>query len=88
MYFDTTYILFVLPAVILSLWASWNVKHTYKKYEQQINSRGLTGASAARRVLDAKQQRNAECKRQDEVRENERTATVLGSKRWEPPQVS
>lgn len=53
MYFDTTYLLFVLPAVILSLWASWNVKHTYRKYSQQFNSRGITGAQAARRVLDA-----------------------------------
>ena len=24
MYFDYTYVIFVLPAVILSLWASWN----------------------------------------------------------------
>ena len=53
MYLDMTYIVLVLPAVILSLWASWNVKHTYKKYAKQLNSRGLTGASAARRILDA-----------------------------------
>ena len=53
MYLDMTYILMILPAVIFSLWASWNVKHTYRKYEKQINSRGLTGADAARRVLDA-----------------------------------
>ena len=53
MYLDMTYIVLVLPAVILSLWASWNVKHTYKKYAKQLNSRGLTGADAARRVLDA-----------------------------------
>ena len=53
MYLDMTYIVLVLPAVIFSLWASWNVKHTYKKYAKQLNSRGLTGASAARRILDA-----------------------------------
>ena len=53
MYLDMTYIVLVLPAVILSLWASWNVKHTYKEYAKQLNSRGLTGADAARRVLDA-----------------------------------
>ena len=53
MYLDITYIIFVLPAVILSLWASWNVKHTFKKYAEVHNSRGLTGADAARRVLDA-----------------------------------
>lgn len=53
MYLDMTYILLVLPAVILSLWASANVKKTFKKYARQMNSRGLTGADAARRVLDA-----------------------------------
>ena len=58
MYFDITYLIMILPAVIFSLWASWNVKHTYKKYEKQINSRGMTGADAARRVLDANGLRN------------------------------
>ena len=53
MYLDMTYIVLVLPAVILSLWASWNVKRTFKKYAKVENSRGLTGADAARRVLDA-----------------------------------
>ena len=31
MYIDMTYIILVLPAVILSLWASWNVKRTFEK---------------------------------------------------------
>ena len=53
MYLDMTYIVFVLPAVILSLWASWNVKRSFSKYAKVLNSRGLTGADAARRVLDA-----------------------------------
>ena len=47
MYLDMTYIVLVLPAVILSLWASWNVKRTFKKYAKVQNSRGLTGADAA-----------------------------------------
>ena len=52
MYFDYTYVIFVLPAVILSLWASWNVKRTFRKYSEQMNSRGITGAQAARQVLE------------------------------------
>lgn len=52
MYIDMTYIYLVLPALILSLWASWNVKRTFEKYSRQKNARGLTGADAARRVLD------------------------------------
>ena len=58
MYIDYTYIVMILPAVIFSLWASWNVKRTYRKYQKQINSRGLTGGEAARRVLDANGLRN------------------------------
>ena len=63
MYLDSTYLVLVMPAVILSLWASWNVKHTYKKYSKQLNSRGLTGADAARRVLDANGLRNVPVER-------------------------
>ena len=63
MYLDMTYLILVMPAVILSLWASWNVKHTYKKYSKQLNSRGLTGADAARRVLDANGLRNVPVER-------------------------
>ncbi|MBO5506034.1 MAG: zinc metallopeptidase [Clostridia bacterium] len=50
--FDMTYIIFVLPAIILSLWASANVNSTFNKYRQFGNSRGLTGADVARKILD------------------------------------
>ena len=51
MYFDWTYIVLVLPCVLLSLWASNSVNSTFKKYSQQRSVRGLTGAEAAQRVL-------------------------------------
>lgn len=50
---DWTYIVLVLPCILLSLWASSNVNATFKKYSQQRNYRGLTGAEAAQRVLRA-----------------------------------
>lgn len=53
MFIDYTYILFVLPAVVLAMIASWSVKSTFEKYSKRRNARGLTGADAARRVLDA-----------------------------------
>ena len=53
MYFDWTYIILVMPAVLFTMWASSNVKNTYARYSQQFNRRGITGAEAARRVLDA-----------------------------------
>jgi len=52
MYIDMTYIILVLPAVIFALWASSHVNSTFSKYSQQYNSRRLTGAQAARFVLD------------------------------------
>ena len=52
MYFDMTYITLVLPAVIFAMWASSHVNSTFAKYSQQFNSRHLTGAQAARFVLD------------------------------------
>ena len=51
--FDWTYLVLVLPCVILSLWASSNVNSTFKKYSQQYSVRRLTGAEAAQRVLTA-----------------------------------
>ena len=49
--FDWTYLVLVLPCVILSLWASSNVNSTFQKYSQQYSIRRLTGAQAALRVL-------------------------------------
>ena len=51
--FDMTYLVLVLPCVLLALWASFNVKSTFKRYSQQFPSRRITGADAARRVLAA-----------------------------------
>ena len=51
--FDSTYLLLVLPCMLLSLWASSNVSSTFKKYSRQFSSRRITGADAARRVLSA-----------------------------------
>lgn len=46
------YLIFMLPALLLGLWAQAKVKHTFNKYNKVSNSRGMTGAQAARMVLD------------------------------------
>lgn len=51
--FDWTYVVLVLPCIILSMWASANVNSTFKKYSGQLSSRRITGAEAAQRVLMA-----------------------------------
>jgi Zn-dependent membrane protease YugP len=51
MFFDPTYLLFILPALALSLWASWRTKAAFKKFSQVRTARGLTGAQAATEML-------------------------------------
>ncbi len=49
--FDWTYLVIILPCLILSLWASARVNSTFKRYSKQLSSRRITGADAAERVL-------------------------------------
>ncbi len=51
MFFDPMYFVFIIPAVVLSLWASWRVKSNFKKYSKVRSSRGITGAEAAAELL-------------------------------------
>ena len=50
-YFDYSYFLFMLPALILSLYAQIKVSSTFAKYSKIKNSNGLTGSEAAYKVL-------------------------------------
>lgn len=47
------YLFLVLPAIILSIWASFNVNSTYKKYAKVKTHSGLTSNDVVRRILDA-----------------------------------
>jgi len=51
MYFDPSYLVFILPALALSLWASWRTHSAFKKYSRVRTARGLTGAQAAQEML-------------------------------------
>ena len=51
--FDMSYIILVLPCLILSIWASTNVNSTFRKYDKVHSLRRITGADAAQRVLSA-----------------------------------
>jgi hypothetical protein len=53
MFFDMTYLLFMIPGLLFMLWAQNKVRGTYKRYSQVRNDQGMTGAQAARRVLDS-----------------------------------
>ena len=51
-YYDVTYIL-VLIGFAFTMFASFGVNSTFNKYKDVMNRHGLTGAMAARRILDA-----------------------------------
>ena len=53
MYFDWTYIVLVLPCMLIAMWASSNVNSTFRRYSKQYSIRRITGAQAAQRVLSA-----------------------------------
>ena len=53
-FFDPMYLLFVLPAIILTMYAQAKVHGTYRKFSQVRNAQNLTGAQVARYLLRAK----------------------------------
>lgn len=51
--FDMSYVVLVLPALLLAMWAQFNVKSTFSKYSKIASGRGMTGFDAARHILDS-----------------------------------
>jgi Zn-dependent membrane protease YugP len=51
MYFDPSYFIFVIPPLLLGLWAQMKVKGAYAKWTQVRNQRGLTGLDAANVII-------------------------------------
>ena len=51
MIFDPVYLIFMAPALGLSLWASWRVKANFNKYSKVQTVRGVSGAEAAAELL-------------------------------------
>jgi Zn-dependent membrane protease YugP len=49
--FDLYYLILIVPALLLGLWASYQVNHNFKKYSSMMSSRGYTGADAAGLIL-------------------------------------
>jgi Zn-dependent membrane protease YugP len=45
------YLIFMIPALLLSLWASFRTKSAFNKYQKVRTARGLTGAQAAQEML-------------------------------------
>ena len=52
-FFDPLYILFLAPGLILMLWAQNKTRSNFARYSRIRNHLGMTGAQAARQVLDS-----------------------------------
>ncbi|MBN1631304.1 MAG: zinc metallopeptidase [Thermoleophilia bacterium] len=53
MYFWYWDLILLVPAFLLSLYAQYKVKSTFSRYSEVPSSRGITGAQAARMLLDS-----------------------------------
>jgi uncharacterized protein len=51
LFFDFRYLMFMVPALLLALFAQWRVTSTYRKFSQIRNAQGLTGADVARVLM-------------------------------------
>lgn len=53
MYIDSYYLVLVVPALLLSMWAQVKVKSTFERFSKEEVARGITGAQAAAYLLKA-----------------------------------
>ena len=51
-YIDPLYLLFAIPGLLIGIWAQIKLRHAYGKYSQVPVESGMTGAQAARAILD------------------------------------
>ncbi len=63
MFFSPMYFAFLLPGLLLALYAQWRVKGTYAKMSQIPAQNRLTGAQVARMLLDAQGLQNVRVER-------------------------
>jgi Zn-dependent membrane protease YugP len=58
LFFDPVYLLFIIPGALLGIWAQMKLSHAYGKYSEVPVDSGMTGAEAAREILDRAGLRN------------------------------
>ena len=62
MFFDPVYLAFMIPGLLLSLWASFKTQSAFRRYSQVRTARGVTGAQAAAMLLERAGLRDVEVK--------------------------
>src|SRR3954471_1771266 len=51
--FDPRLLLFIVPGLLLGLWAQYKIRSAYERASRMRSRRGLTGAATARMILEA-----------------------------------
>src|SRR5690606_35026557 len=51
LFFDPLFLLFMLPGLALSLWATFEVRSTFKRYSAVLSASGMTGAQTAQLLV-------------------------------------
>ncbi len=51
LFYNPTYWLFALPALLLAMWAQMRVRNAYSKYLRVANRRGISGLEAAQELI-------------------------------------
>lgn len=54
LYFDPMYLVFMVPGIVLMMWAQNRVKGTYHRYSRVNSTLGMTGAQVAKTILAKK----------------------------------
>ncbi|MEM9004788.1 MAG: zinc metallopeptidase [Cyanobacteria bacterium P01_F01_bin.86] len=54
MFFDPMYFVFMVPGIVLTMWAQSKVKGTYRRYAQVRSTMGMTGSQVAQTILNKK----------------------------------
>ncbi|HAB00589.1 MAG TPA: peptidase [Ruminococcaceae bacterium] len=62
-YYDYYYLILVVPALLISLWAQFKVSSTFNRYNNVFSCRGYTAAQIARTILDANGLQNVRIER-------------------------
>jgi Zn-dependent membrane protease YugP len=52
-FFDPIYLLFMIPGLLLGIYAQFKLRSAYGRYSQVRTGSGLTGAQVAREILDS-----------------------------------
>src|SRR5688572_2832033 len=53
MIWDSMFIMFMIPGLLLALYAQFRLSSTYNRYIREGIANGMTGAQAAREILDS-----------------------------------